>query len=66
MHVSWRHEGGLPKAQWLLSQAATTTMSAHSSHVSWPQRELRRRPQWLRLHAFTASHSAPITRAVSP
>eukprot|EP00959_Pyramimonas_sp_CCMP1952_P382306 8010799-Pyramimonas_sp.AAC.1 len=38
-------------------------MSAHPSHVSWPHRELHRRPQWQRSHA--RAPQANLQRAVS-
>ena len=35
-----------------------STSSAHPSHVSWPHKELHRRPKWPRSHGTTASVSA--------
>eukprot|EP00959_Pyramimonas_sp_CCMP1952_P102648 2147020-Pyramimonas_sp.AAC.1 len=44
-------------------RVVTRPISAHTSHVSWPHRELRRRPQWLRPHGDSLHFDAPLNRS---
>ena len=62
-HTFCVHIGAPPKAPMTRSATpktpvaarACSSISAHSSHVSWPHWELHRRPQWQRPHAVPPS-----------